>query len=490
MRYCPKCKERFFDGMLCPSCGGQLVHDGEDGDTRAAARSAREIFSLLVEATLADGVVTREEKDFLVEKGRALGLEESEVCSMLSRLDTCAEHDGSGRNTAMLHSVCELNIDKADPSDVRSYRLATCKALLAEGMDAMHTACFSYIDEMRALGEPSYRICEHLIRSMEKVFINEPSFHVSENIDIEKLKDNNVVPDILCENNKILLWINGPVMRQFALSSSALFIAIGSKKIRMIPYSVMTNILLKRNENDRAFCRNGNIYIDDIEICFCEENIGVISVMREWIPQLLFLLKALSYACCSFQIHTPLSEFSEKPDMQKELHRFETVAPKLLRFDTVIAQQVLVMYKKLACELADRCNDRQAVAAFLILTLLRPAVGDSSLFLCPEYNIKKLNNARFFQLAAMRDEDILCYYDSTAFGGGDNGFVLTSRCLYSSEKSLSMLFYENIQDVIVVKNEQIAINQKKLPWIFRSHIHLARLLEVLACLWKHTSPKI
>ena len=109
-------------------------------------------------------------------------------------------------------------------------------------------------------------------------------------------------------------------------------------------------------------------------------------------------------------------------------------------------------------------SDKDQLCRDIILDVGKKIKDDSTAYLAPSFNMSKLCKAPFVNRAVQADEELLLYCDSTFFGGGDEGFVLTNKALYSSNKLLGRVPYYAIDFVVGdMKNCSIKILRQELP---------------------------
>ena len=135
-------------------------------------------------------------------------------------------------------------------------------------------------------------------------------------------------------------------------------------------------------------------------------------------------------------------------------------------------------------------SDRDQLCREVILYVGKKIKDDCDIYVAPSFNMSKLCKAPFVNRAVQADEELLLYFDSTFFGGGDEGFVLTNKALYTSEHTLLRLPYNAIDSVIGDTKEcSIQINGQELPKRFVSNERfktLQYLFELISIIQKVT----
>lgn len=500
MPYCKRCNKDYPVGVFCSNCGEKLVCEDERMDSKVshgeiacpccgsltnppgwavcqacgtpspkrAASPAEALadhphamnqFSLLIEAALADGMISLAEQAFLLKKGQELGLEESVITSMLQQVTPFMEQNMASSASRKVEKVTAKILHEFSQNN----ELDECSTLFSAALLNMDEGCPLYIYKMLSLGMSCLQICKDIILCVGGLLRDDSSFYVMPFFDVKKLKNAEFIPDSLRKNNKILFYYDSTIFgggdEGFALSASALYLSVSSNKIYMIPYSIISDV----------YAKNSSIYV----VCNNCDHIDI-NMRHDKQKKIIFLLKMLSHAC--YAAHSG-SDFSGQ--VRKE---------NLILLDSAIKEMDVDRCVNYSCRLIDIAENKSYIAKYILFKFGNIVSDDSSFYACPVYNRKKINNALFFNNAVVKDDDVLIYYDATFLGRGDDGFVLTSETLYSSTDCLSSIDYKDIDSIQKSeKSSNILVNDNKISLSIKEHVdRVLFILKVMSSIWKYT----
>ena len=105
-------------------------------------------------------------------------------------------------------------------------------------------------------------------------------------------------------------------------------------------------------------------------------------------------------------------------------------------------------------------SDRDQLCREVILYVGKKIKDDFDIYVVPSFKMSRLCKAPFVTRAVQADEELLLYFSAY----GNEGFLLTNKALYSSNKLLGRVPYYAIDFVVGdMKNCSIKILRQELP---------------------------
>ena len=131
-------------------------------------------------------------------------------------------------------------------------------------------------------------------------------------------------------------------------------------------------------------------------------------------------------------------------------------------------------------------SDRDQLCREVILYVGKKIQNAFCIYVVPSFNMSKLCKAPFVTRAIQADEELLLYFSAY----GNEGFVLTNKALYSSNRWPIRVPYYAIDSVVGdMKNYSIKIIGQELPRIYVSYERfqtLQYLFELISIIQKVT----
>ena len=323
-----------------------------------------------------------------------------------------------------------------------------------------------HIRNLIELGESLSSISTKIILTIGELIRDNSTFYVSPFFDVKKIKHASFIPPALPNNNDLLFHCDSTLFgkgdKGFALSPSALYAS--SKKLLMLPY---TSLCSARE-------------LDGDIIIFCDNGTKILLGTKEKaVPYVTFMLNMLSLVWRFGRNDAPGLQ-KKNPTDQRSIKENTLLLDNSLR-ERDINSCVHYMHNILVIN-----PDKQSLSRHVISQMGNMLEDNSSFYIYPFFNTKKIRNALFVQSAMKRYDDVLLYYDKTTLGIGDEGFSLTSTAFYSSEKTLSYLPYSSMHFIMEGKNSfSIKINGNELSLNDKKHRpDTIFLLELIVHIWR------
>lgn len=451
------------DGVTMPQKGSRQAPEAP-----ADRSEAEKTFSIALQSSLADGVITPQEKTFLMDMGKRLGLSESYLEIVMGSLSSFMKADEATKSDSPRPAMkTVIDTTAAEPkAQGASTRQTDAMNGLTQALKNRSRTPQSILDAARTLlskGMSPRELSRHIILTLGSDIKDNSDCYVSPLFDVKKLKNATFAHPTVCNENKALFYFDDTVFGKgdegFLLTDDTFYSS--TKKMNVLSYAAMTSV---RADNKKLF-------INDVPID-ASTSAGNISAFH-------LMLNVLSTL---WRDH----------EQQKEAGRSSEEKRKLKEYDVLLKNAIdsrdmstCNYYMQKTLELSD---DRDRICREIILHIGQKIKDDSSVYLTPSFNMSKLCKAPFVGRAIQADEELLLYFDSTVFGGGDEGFVLTNKALYSSNKALHHMpyYFMNVDkasdhDIILNGSKLLTVSEKQSPW-------LKMIFELIVRIWKDALP--
>ena len=516
MLRCPQCRKNFPEGTFCPDCHARLVKDEPERSASSAApkvspcpmcgslinepgwtvcracgtprperlgsveqapkpsaecSEAEKTFSIALQSALADDVISPQEKAFLLDMGKRLGLSESYLDIVMGSLSSFMVSDEAVTpERPALEAVTDTTaVDQnaqSDPQDeapVITNSPEDLSSFTETLMDDDFTAegLRSVVKKLIHAGVSPQKLSRHIILTLGAEIKDNSDCYISPLFDIKKLVNASFVLPAVFNEDKGLLYFDNTVFGKgdegFLLTEDTFYSS--TKHMNVLPYASMTSVELV----------NKKIFINGVQIeaSSSENNITLL-----W-----FILLLLSDAWSSVE---EMLNIDRSSDEQRRLTEYYVL------LKNTIDSQNDASFTYYIRSILDLYSDRDSLCREIILYIGKKIKDDSSVYLAPSFNMNKLCKAPFVYRAVQAGEELLLYFDSTFFGGGDEGFVLTNKSLYSSKQTLIQVPYHAIDSVSGnMKECSIQINGHELPMAyvsderFKTLQHLFELISII-----------
>ena len=496
MPRCPQCRKNFPEGTFCPECGTRLVKDEPETSASFAApkvdpcpmcgslsnepgwtvcrscntprperpgsreqapsadfSEAEKPFSIALQTALADGVITRQEKAFLLDMGKRLGLSESYLDIVMKSLapfmepdepvkqerkipvsknviDSEASPDAQSENTA--HSAPRKEPESreepapqkapepVEETPARPDRPEDMSALTLALMDKSRTreSVLNAAKPLLRAGVPPKTLSRHVILTLGAAVKDDSACYVAPFFDIKKLKKAPFALPAVCRENKALFYFDNTVFGKgdegFLLTDDTFYSS--TKHMNVLPYASITSTAL----NKKKLFINGV----PIEASESEDNLPTFYFMLTVLSDLWKDSKERHLAGLTNVTPKTLRKFlqllssytdGDPYEQKKKLREFRIL---LNSYTDSRVPDAFIGYVRRMLALH---SDRDQLCRDIILDVGKKIKDDSSAYLAPSFNMSKLCKAPFVNRAVQADEELLLYCDSTFFGGGGRG---------------------------------------------------------------------
>ena len=499
MAYCPKCRKNVVQGTFCPECGTMLMAAGPEGPDDAAPFSAapvidpcpscgalistpnwkfcpacgkmhperrenrvqaqepsadfseaEKIFSFTLQSCLADGVISPKERIFLMDLWKKLGLPENCLDILMGCLssfmvsddavtperppqkavmDTTAAGQKAQPETQeeaapMREPEARQKPEPVEDTPVRSDQSEAMSAFTLALKDKSRTreSVLNAAKPLLCAGVSPKTLSRHVILTLGPDVKNNSDCYVYPVFDAKKLQNAPFALPVVCNENKALFYFDNTMFGKgdegFLLTDDTFYSS--TKNFNVLPYASMTSI----HSNKKDLFING-INIDAFS---SEKNIAALELMLNVLSEL-------------WKASGEMQQVGFTNDQKKKFQEYRLLLNSAI--DTWDTDTFTGYVRRM---LALR-SDRDQLCKEIILYVGKKIKDDSSVYLAPSFNMDKLASAPFVSRAIQADEELILYFDSTIFGKGNEGFVLTNKALYSSEQTLLHVPYHAINAV-------------------------------------------
>ncbi|WP_294446799.1 hypothetical protein [uncultured Mailhella sp.] len=482
----------------CPACGSLSNEPGwtvcrscntprpERPGSREQAPSAdfseaEKPFSIALQTALADGVITRQEKAFLLDTGKKLGLPESYLDIVMKSLtpfmepdepvkherkmpfsknaiDSEASPDAQSENTA--HSAPQKDPNPVEETPVRPDRPEDMSALTHALMDKSHTreSVLNAAKPLLRAGVSPKTLSRHVILTLGAAVKDDSDCYVAPLFDIKKLKKAPFALPAVLDGQKQLFYFDNTMFGKgdegFLLTDDTFYSSTTSMNV--LPYASITSTAL----NKKKLFINGV----PIEASESKDNLPTFYFMLTVLSELWKDSKERQYTGLT-NVHPKtlrkflrlLSSYTDSRDPYEQKKKLREFRILLNSYTDSRDPYAFTGYVRRMLALR---SDRDQLCREVILYVGKKIKDDFDIYVVPSFKMSRLCKAPFVTRAVQADEELLLYFSAY----GNEGFLLTNKALYSSNKLLGRVPYYAIDFVVGdMKNCSIKILRQELP---------------------------
>ena len=514
---CPACGALIStpDWKFCPFCGNSHPKRRENRvqaqEPSADFSEAEKNFSFALKVALADGVISPKEKVFLMNRWKELGLPEGCLDIVMGCLssfmvsDDAVTHERPALETVTGITAAALNAQpeareeaaprsepearqnpveepaprkepesREEPAPQKAPEPVEETPVRPDQPEAMSALTLALLDKSRTresvlnaakpllrAGVPPRTLSRHVILTLGAAVKDDSDCYVFPFFDAKKLKNAPFALPAVLDGQKQLFYFDNTMLGKgdegFLLTDDTFYSS--TRKMNVLPYASMTSTAHNRKK----------FFINDVQV--------EASTSESKISALYFMLTVLSDL---WKASEEMQLAGLTNDQKKKIQEYR------LLLNNAIDSWGTDAFTGYARRMLALRSDRDQLCREVILYVGKKIKDDFDIYVVPSFKMSRLCKAPFVTRAVQADEELLLYFSAY----GNEGFVLTNKALYSSNRWPIRVPYYAIDSVVGdMKNYSIKIIGQELPRIYVSYKRfqtLQYLFELISIIQKVT----